>query len=187
MMILFKRLAALCLATVMAANPLSTWADAGHDHAAPAPAALGAGLPRFSAVSETFELIGVLRGKLLTLYLDRADDNSPVRDATLELELGGVKIAVKPVGEGEFEAMLAQEPLPGVTPVAATVLAGQESDLLAGELEIRADTRTVAAAVSAPWQKYGGWLLAGLLALALLVMGLRRVRSHRINRVGGAA
>ena len=186
-MTILKRLNAFCLATLVVATPITSWADAGHDHGAPAAAAPGSGTPRFSAVSETFELVGVLNGKQLTLYLDRADDNSPVKAAQLELELGGVKLAVKPRGEGEFEATLAQELKPGVTSVAATVIAGQETDLLAGELEIRADSRTDAAAVSPPWQKYGTWLLAGLLTLALLVLGLRRVRSHRINRVGGAA
>lgn len=186
-MTILKRLNACCLATFMAVTPFTSWADAGHDHGAPAAAAPGSGTPRFSAVSETFELVGVLSGRQLTLYLDRAGDNSPVKAAQLELELGGVKLAVKPRGEGEFEATLAQELKPGVTSVAATVIAGQETDLLAGELDIRADSHTDAATVRLPWKKYGIWLLAGLLTLTLLVLGQRRVRSHRINRVGGAA
>jgi len=129
----------------------------------------------------------VLSGKRLTLYLDRAADNSPVKEAQLELELGGVKVAVKPRGVGEFEATLAQELKAGVTSVTATVTAGQETDLLAGELDIRAAAHADASVGSRPWKKYGIGLIAGLLTMALLAWGLRRVRANRINRVGGAA
>lgn len=187
-MTISKRLKALCLATFIAATPFTTWAAGeGHDHGEAATASAGSAQPRFIAVSETFELVGVLSGKRLSLYLDRAADNSPVKEAQLELELGGVKLAVKPRGEGEFEATLAQEPKPGVTTVAATVIAGQETDLLAGELDIRAAAHADASVGSQSWNKYGIWLVAGLLSLAGLAGGLRRVRANRINRVGGAA
>lgn len=185
-MTFFKKLNAFCLATLIAATPISTWADAGHDEGAPAPAT-GAGQPRFSAVSETFELVGVLNGKLLTLFLDRTGDNSPVKDATLELELDGAKVALKPLGEGQFGATLAQELKAGVTSVAALVIAGAETDLLAGELDIRAAAHADASVGRQPWNKYGIWLVAGLLALAGLAWGLRRVRADRSKRVGGAA
>lgn len=175
---------ALCLAAFVAVTPITTWADAGHDHGASAPADAGAGQPRFSAVSETFELVGVLNGKLLTLYLDRASDNSPVKNAQLELEVGGVKVNAKPQGEGEFRATLAQELTAGVTAVAATVLAGQESDLLAADLEIRSNAPAADTAAELPWKQYGAWLLAALLTLALLALGLRRLRTDRINRPG---
>ena len=186
-MTILKRLNACCLATFMAVTPFTSWADAGHDDGAAPGTAAGSAQPRFSAVSETFELVGVLNGKQLNLYLDRADDNSPVKAAQLELELGGAKVAVKPVGEGEFAATLAQELKPGVTSVAATVVAGQETDLLAGELDIRDGSHAAASAISAPWRKYASWALGGLLVLALLAWGLWRLRAYRINRIGGAA
>ena len=180
-----KRLNAFCLAAFIAVTPFTVFADAGHDHGAAPSAAAGSGQPRFTAISETFELVGVLSGKLLTLYLDRADDNSPVKDAKLELELGGVKLDVKPRGEGEFEATLAQELKPGMTAVTVTVVAGQETDLLAGELDLREGAQTVVSVGSRPWKKYATWLIAGLLTLALLAWGLRRMRAYRINRLGG--
>lgn len=183
-MTFLKRLKAFCLASLMATTPFTSWADAGHDHGTPASTEIGSGLPRFSAVSETFELVGLLNGKQLSLYLDRAADNSPVRDAQLDLELGGVKLDVKSLGEGEFGATLAQELKPGVTAVVATVVAGQETDLLSGDLNIRDDAPAMDAASKWPWKKYGAWLLAGLLTLAGLAWGLRRVRSHRSIRLG---
>ena len=186
-MTILKRLNAFCLALFIVAIPSTTWADAGHDEGTAHTAAAGSAQPRFAAVSEAFELIGVLNGKKLALYLDRADDNSPVKAAQLELELGGVKVAVKSVGEGEFEATLAQELKPGVNSVTATVIAGKETDLLAGELDIRQNAQVDSSVASRPWKKYGVWLIAGLFTLALLVGGLRRIRAKRINRVGSAA
>ncbi len=186
-MIISKRLQALCLATFIAATPFATWADAGHDHGDPATDAAGATQPRFVAVSETFELVGVLNGKRLTLYLDRADDNSPVKDARLELELGGTKVQVKPSGEGEFETTLAQDLKPGVTTVSATVVAGQETDLLAGELDLAQGAQPDASVGRLPWRKYATWGVAGLLTLALLIGALRRYRASRTNRIGSAA
>ena len=102
------------------AAALPTRADDGHNHDAPATAAAPA-LPRFAASSELFELVGVLDGKQLTLYLDHAASNAPVSGATLELELGGAKLKAAPGGEGEFSVQLDSEPKPGVIPVTATV------------------------------------------------------------------
>lgn len=182
-MTISNKLTAWCLVALMGAAPGVTWAGGeGHDHGDAPTATVNSAQPRFTAVSDDFELVGVLNGKRLTLYLDRAADNSPVKDATLELELGGVKVPVNPHGEGEFEATLAQELGAGVTSITATVMAGQESDLLAGELDIRAEVS--AAADHSPWQKYGAWLLGALLTLALLAWGLWRVK--RNNRSGAA-
>ena len=186
-MTILKRLKALWLATFIAATPLATWADAGHDHGGATTDAAVSAQPRFTAVSETFELVGVLNGKRLALYLDRADDNSPVKDAKLELELAGAKVQVKPVGEGEFEATLAQDLKPGVTTVAATVVAGQETDLLAGELELAQAAQADASVGRLPWRKYALWGIAGLLTLALLIGAVRRLRAGRTNRIGSTA
>jgi hypothetical protein len=119
----------------------------GHDHGDAAPAAVGQALPRFSAVSEAFELVGVLSGKQITLYLDRFADNSPVRGAQIELEIGGAKFKAEKQGEDEYEVVLPNEPKPGVLPVAATVIAGNETDLLAGELDIHEEAHTEEAAL----------------------------------------
>ena len=187
-MTILKRLNAFCLATFIGATPFTTWAGGeGHDHGDAPVATAGSSQPRFTAVSETFELVGVLNGKLLTLYLDRAGDNSPVKDATLELELAGVKLDVKPGGEGEFAATLAQEPKPGTLAVTATVLAGPETDLLAGELDIQSAAGSVAAPHGPSWKVYGSWAAGGLLLLALLLWGWRHSRAGRFTRAGGAA
>ena len=107
-------------------------------------------LPRFTAVSELFELVGVVDGKHITLYLDRFADNSPVKDATLELQLDGKAIPLETHADGEFEATLQDALNPGVVSVTATVVAGQDADLLAGELDLHELPHAAAAAVAAP-------------------------------------
>ena len=121
-----QTLAALLVAATFLGSP--AWAGEGHDHGDAAPAAVGQALPRFSAVSETFELVGVLSGKQITLYLDRFGDNSPVRGAQIELEIGGAKFKAEKQGEDEYEVVLPEAPKEGVLPVTATVTAGNEVD-----------------------------------------------------------
>jgi hypothetical protein len=177
-------LAALLVAAILLALP--AWAGPGHDHGDTAPAAVGQALPRFTAESELFELVGVLRGKQITLYLDRFADNGPVRDAQIELEIGGVKFKAEKQGEDEYEVVLPEAPKPGVLPVTATVTAGNDADLLAGELDIHEEAHADEVAHTHSWAEYSGWAAAGLAALALLVWGGRAIGARRI-RAGGAA
>ncbi len=176
---------ALCAAAILVASP--TWAGPGHDHGDAAPAAVGQALPRFSAVSETFELVGVLSGKQITLYLDRFADNSPVRGAQIELEIGGAKFKAEKQGDDEYEVVLPEAPKPGVLPVTATVTAGNEADLLAGELDIHEEAHADEAAHTHSWTEYAGWVAAGIAALGLLVWGGRRAVHARSVRTGAAA
>jgi hypothetical protein len=187
-MIRARQLSALCLlGFVLVAAPLAR-ADAGHDHGLAPVASVGAGaLPRFTAASDDFELVGVLNGQQLSLYLDHASDNRPVQGAKLELELGGVKLALTARGDGEFAATLAQPLKPGVISVSATVVVGAQSDLLAGDWEIKADAPSDASVGRPAWKVYGTWAATGLLALALLWVGWRRLRAIRAASVGGAA
>ena len=190
-----KLLAALLAAVILAVSPVwpawPAWAGEGHDHGDAASATVGQALPRFSAVSETFELVGVLSGKQITLYLDRFADNSPVRGAQIELEIGGAKFTAQTSegrqGADEYQVVLPEAPKPGVLPVIATITAGNEPDLLAGELDIHEAAHNEGAVATRSWTKYAGWAAGGVAVLALLLWGGRRVVGARSLRVGGAA
>ena len=160
--------------------------DEGHAHGNEPAQAAGPTQPRFAATSELFELVGVVNGTQLTLYLDHSADNSPVKGAKLELELGGSKIEVKPRADGEFDASLAQPLKPGVTPVTATVTAGTETDLLAGEFNI-AEAPQAAAAPAQGWRRYAAWSAAGLGLLAALAWFAQRMRGRHAAGGGAAA
>lgn len=178
------------LALVLVLAPfmsVSVLADDGHNHGGEPAAATGPASPRFTATSDLFELVGVLDGQKLALYLDHAGDNSPVKDAQLELEVSGVRVPVTRVADGEFLAALAAPLAEGVSPVTATVVAGNESDLLAGEIDVHAAAH--AHTEPAGWGRallVGGTAAAVLLAVAA-VWGLRRGRTARAARLGGAA
>lgn len=165
--------------------------DHGHDHGSASPAAAGTALPRFTAVSETFEMVGVLDGKQITLYLDRFADNTPVPKAEIELEIGGAKFKAQAAKgretAAEYEVVLAEAPKPGVLPITATVTAGSEVDLLAGELDIHEAAHAHEAAHTHSWKEYAGWAAGATAALALLVVVSRRLMSSRPLRAGGAA
>jgi hypothetical protein len=156
----------------------------GHDHGA-APSAAGPALPRFAAVSETFELVGVLNGKQLTLYLDRTADNTPVTDAQIELEMGGAKLKADK-HDDVYEVVLATTPRAGVLPITATVTAGKDTDLLAGELDLHEEAHTKEAAHAHSWKEYAGWATGALSLLVAMSLIGRRFVASRQRRAGAA-
>ena len=182
-----QSLAALACAAWMATVAPQALAGDGHDHGDAPAASAGPALPRFAVASETFELVGVVNGKRLTLYLDRYADGSPVKDARLELELGGVKVPVESHDVGEFETMLAQELKPGSLSVSAMGAAGAESDLLAGELDVHVEEPTDKATHARGWREYATWAGAAVAVLVALLILARRLRAARNVRIGGAA
>lgn len=169
---------------LLASLATPAWAadEHGHDHDAPA-AATGPALPRFSAVSEAFELVGVVNGKQLALYLDRFEDNSPVPEAKLELEVGGKKVPVSVHAPGEYEATLPEELKAGVTPVTVSLEVKGETDILASEIDIHEEEHAEGEAAS--WLWYAGWAAAALLSLGAATVVARKRASRRA--LGGAA
>lgn len=183
----------LCLLALAAASALLMARPAvaddghGHDHGSDAPTAAGTAPPRFAAVSELFELVGVLDGPRITLYLDRAADNSPVAGAQIELDVAGTAFKATPHEGDTYEVLLAAAPAAGVLPITATVTAGSEVDLLAGELDVHDAAHADEADHAPAWRTYAVWGAAALAALALIVVLGRRLVASRPRRAGGAA
>lgn len=165
---------------LLVASSLPAHAGAGHDHGDAPTVTTGAASPRFAATSENYELVGILNEKNLALYLDHTADNSPVKDAKLELEIAGKPVAIEAVGEGEFLVKLAAELPGGSVPVTATIVAGQDSDLLAADLDVHAEAHTEEKATGMPWKP-----IAGTSVLLLAIAGLLRMK--RARATGGAA
>lgn len=176
-------LSTLALATLILTTHAAS-ASEGHDHGAPAAANAGPALPRFAVASETFELVGELRGKQLTLYLDRFDDNAPVVGARMEVDVGGEKLIATGTTAQTYEVTLKSAPADGVLPVTATITAGTETDLLVGELDIHHGAHDAVAAHGPGRALIAGWVGAGAFALALLAWLARR---RMAPRAGGVA
>lgn len=174
------------LAIGLALSSLS-WAGEGHDHGDAKAATSAPSTPRFTAVSDALELVGVLNGKQITLYLDRLETNAPVKEAQIELDLSGVKFVAQKHGEDEFEIVLPAEPKPGVISVTATVTIDKEVDLLAGELDIHSDLNGEGSASKNGWKKWLSWALFSAAALMALIFIRKRLQTHQANRTGGAA
>lgn len=181
---------ALAMLTALAAwqQPALASGDHDHDHGeAPTTSSTAQALPRFAAASEDFELVGVLNGQQLTLYLDRTATNEPVREASIELDIGGRAVQASPAPEGIFQATLPQSLPEGSTPISATVIAGGTSDLLAGEIDIHdAAHGDDAGAHAHPWRRAVAWGVGGLVAAGILALWWRG-RAKHASRVGGAA
>ena len=179
--------ALLLLSLTLVLSPASVLAAGGHDHGDAPAAKAGAALPRFAATSELFELVGVLNGRQLTVYLDYSADNAPVKDARIELEIGGQKLALTARAEGEFEATLAQALPSGVTSVTATITTAKDSDLLAGEIDLHEAPHGDAESHAHSRPELAAWALGGLVAVGLLAWTARRLITRRQAATGSAA
>lgn len=161
-------------------------ADEGHAHGeAPAQTSAPA-QPRFTAHSDLFEAVGVLDAQAFSVLIDQYETNAPVLGAQVEIESGSLKLPLVFDAEQAGYSMPA-EPFktPGTYPITLTVIAGDQTDLLTGELVVP-DPETGHAHDATP-KSWGLWaaLLALLAAAAAVVWRLRRHsrRTHHTARV----
>lgn len=111
-------------------------AHEGHDHGAPPPAAITTLAPRAEAASADFELVAVLRGGELRIYLDRFTDNAPVEGAGIEVDTPAGTETAKAVEPGTYAVLAKDVAKPGAHDLAFTVTAGDVVDLLATTLVV---------------------------------------------------
>lgn len=183
-------LGALSAALLLATSPLAVAGD-DHDHGAPATREAAPSVPVVTAVSEAFELVGRLHHDELSILIDRADSNEPVLHATLTVDVDGRSIAVPFHAEhGDYAlsdpAVLAKLQQVGSKPLTFTLLAGEESDLLTGELDVH-DAEPAVADHRHAWQEYAGWAGGAFAGLAVLGLAVRRQRAARQQAPGGVA
>ncbi len=126
----------LIAALTLTISPTS-YAGPGHDRGDEKPNQQQAKtLPRFYAESDLYELVGVIRGKQITLYLDRYATNEAVKGANLEVEIDGVKMAVKPHGDGEYLIELKDKIKDQPTPISITINDGGVNDILVSTIDL---------------------------------------------------
>lgn len=136
--------APLALAFLLPVAPLA--AHEGHDHGAPPAPVATSGSPRIALHSDAYELVGILRGNRLTLFLDRYAGNAPVTGAGLVVTIGaGADIAATPTPEGTYVVASDQFTGSGPFELVFAITHSEGDDLLIGTLE-----RPAAAAPTAP-------------------------------------
>ncbi len=132
----FRGFAALVIALSYVA---AAQAGPGHDHGPSSAAPAGPSSPRIVAQSEAYELVGILKGGDLTIYLDRRKDTSPVTDAQLELIIDGATQQAQPADGGTYQVSSPELLKDGTHEVIVTINHDGASDLLVGSLEVGAE------------------------------------------------
>jgi RND family efflux transporter MFP subunit len=132
---------------------LSGWwpatAHEGHDHGAPVARASAEAAPRASAQSESYELVAVLKGEALLVYLDHFEDNRPVGDAALEITIADKTLAAERLPDAVYRVPAPGLARPGKHELIFTVKGGPGDDLLIATLEVPAAVPSAKAAPAA--------------------------------------
>lgn len=134
--------------------------------------------PVIEANTESFELVGTLAADELSVMVDRYVTNEPVLNGTLEVEFNGIKAQGKlhaDFGDYSFtdEKLLKALRQPGNHALVFTLVAGNESDLIEGSLNVAADGH--AHGLGALWQARWPWIvLLVAVVLAAAAWGVRR-------------
>lgn len=137
-------------------------------------------VPRVETFSEDFELVGQLSGGELSVMIDRYQTNEPVLNGQLEVDYKGLKAkATFHPDMGDYAIddakLLKALSAPGKHALLFTLVAGEESDLLEGTLEVGEPHADVDHGTPA-WQ----WVLGASLLGAAIVAGVMTRR--RIKR-----
>jgi len=96
-----------------------------------------AAAPTLTAVSENYELVAIVQGRQMTVYLDQFESNAPVIDADLDFDFSGTGVKATRNADGTYSVVLPKNAdLKSTMPVTITILAAAGPDLLSGDLVI---------------------------------------------------
>lgn len=155
------------------------YADAGHDEVAKSQP--NENTPRIVTHSDLFELVSIVENGTMTIYLDRYADNSPVTNASIEVEAGSEKGVATTNADGTYKFVSKTFAEPSEIPVTFTINAGDETDLLAGDLVV-ADAHATDSHDAAK-SFANKWLIGIFIVIATLIAGLLiRQRRHQQAR-----
>jgi len=151
-----------------------------------------------TAVSETYQLVGVVEGEVLVIYLDRFADNAPVTSATLEVTIGDTSAQAELQKNGTYEVASPRLKTPGSHEVLVNITDGTTTDLLVAALTIPAPGSASMGFDHTVWSHLGehlqpttrilGWASGGVLGLVgfgLLLNGRRRGLAAVVLALGG--
>ncbi len=176
-------------------------AHEGHDLVAAEAATTAKGSPRLALNSENYELVAILSGLRLTIYLDRFNDNIPVTDAAIAVTINDETVPAHPDADGTYTLTSGRFGAGGLFEFVFDVTAPEADDLLIGKLSLpQPVVASNAANGPVPWYaqalvylRHGTQDHLLLLTLTLLTglalgIGLRggRPRMLRIVLIGSA-
>ena len=168
----------LVTALVMAASPAR--AHEGHDHGTPA-VTVSAAAPRVEASSESFELVGIVHGDAMRVFLDRFADNEPVIRATIDVTLDADTVRAEPQPDGSFLVEAPWLANAGRLDLVFTIATDETSDLLIGALDLPREATGDAAGESST-AVLARSSVSWLIGFALFVVGVLFGRSLALRR-----
>lgn len=177
---------ALVLLTLLC---LPAAAHEGHDHGPPPPALPSTVKPRLTVHTDTYELVAILQGARVSIFLDRYATNEPVTNATLTVLAATETYTAEPRPDGTYRVEIPSLAKAGRHELIFTVSHGSEDDLLAGEIVVEPGA-AVTPAAPAPtvhaWSSVQTWLPLALTFMAGLGLGsLLRRRAVAIALMAG--
>lgn len=136
-------LAALLAMSQSLANPGAHGPNGEHLDGSATSSTAGSSLPRLETFTEAFELVGHLSGGELSVMIDRYETNEPVLNGQLEVQYKNLKAKAKfhpDLGDYAIDDphFLKAVSAPGTHALMFTLIAGEESDLLEGSLQVNA-------------------------------------------------
>ena len=166
--------------TVLYSALLLTSASAhdGHDHGAPTPGLPLTLEPRATAVTDSYEVVGVLKGTELLIYVDHFADNTPVTKAAVTATIGAEQRRAVASADGTYRLAAPEFAKPGKHELILAIAEGTLSDLVIATLDNGGGLPAVGAppsgAVGSPlanWLKaLPAGIQAGAGALAILLI-----------------
>jgi cobalt-zinc-cadmium efflux system membrane fusion protein len=113
-------------------------AHEGQDHEDSARPALGSSTyPRVTAQSELYEIVGILKGDRLLIYLDHVATNEPVTDAKMRVTIGdSAEIDAAPANDGTYTVSSPRLTGMGSAEVIFAISATNGDDLLVGVMTL---------------------------------------------------
>jgi membrane fusion protein, heavy metal efflux system len=189
------RVAALCCVAgvfLSLSTPLAH--EGGHEDDDATRSALSSSTyPRVTAQSELYELVGIVRGERLSIYLDHFATNEPVVDAKVKVAIGDTEpVDAERTENDVYTISLPRLARTGSVEVVSNVTAASGDDLLVGGLTLRRDTEPSAADSSTRslslWIGSVPWPIGHPIILILIAFGLGVLFGHfqRSGRVGPA-
>ena len=135
--------------------------------------------PKFESFTETFELAGELLENQLVIYLHDFKTNTPIANASIDLELGEMTASAEFSAQQQAyivtkQALLTQLKQAGLHEIVMTILTEENGDLLVANLENHQAVETTNTHENAEHDDHHHdfpWLIV-LLCIGVFVMGL---------------
>jgi cobalt-zinc-cadmium efflux system membrane fusion protein len=179
------RVAALCCVVGVLLSLSAPSAHEGHeDDDATRSALASSTYPRVTARSELYELVGIVRGERLSIYLDHVATNEPVADAKVKVAIADAEpVDAAPAEKGVYTTSFPRSARSGSVEIVFSVTAASGDDLLVGALTLPSDTgssdpASSVEALSSNWISSIPWAIRHPIALILITFALGVLFGH---------